>query len=185
MTKSNSRNFDIEVLEPLVLMSASPAACEAIDPSQLAEGNEFFNLQGLNPFSVGGEGCDTLLGLGGGFEISGADGNDWLLSVRGENKLDGGSGHDTVAYWGQRAEYTIEDQGFGIFAVKGGGCGGEDKEVAAGGGDGGDAGVGIRERTGGVVAGRGVADEVRGEVVDADVRGGEGGVAEAEGFADR
>lgn len=90
MTSSIDSRFEIEVLEPLLLMSASSIDCDAAD---LAADS------GFEAFSAA-----NLLD-------SAADNTaDVLTSVVQEG--------DSARFWGARSDYTIEDQGFGIVAVK-------------------------------------------------------------------
>lgn len=90
----------IEILEPLVLMSAS-------------------TLEGT-------ESADWISGTAVDDVISGLAGNDEIHAPQGHNQIDGGAGTDTlVIYEGVRADYVVEFRPDGRLRVSGPGLNGE------------------------------------------------------------
>lgn len=110
--KSKSKS-EIEVLEPLLLMSASGVDVNIADfnPAEIqaTDANE--------AVIDGGSGNDLLVATGGTNVLQGGDGDDVLMSLGGANFMLGGDGNDTAAYSGNQSDYEIEDHGFGILAV--------------------------------------------------------------------
>ena len=99
-------------------MSASGIEASPVDAA--TSGNDYLVASEAEAYLEGGDGHDTLEGAGGSNFLSGGGGDDTLFSVKGDNVLKGGSGNDVAVYAGNRSDYTVEDQGFGIFAVKSG-----------------------------------------------------------------
>lgn len=97
MTFATDSRFDIEVLEPLLLMSASSLDCDPTD------------------FSDAADAIDSGEPVGGDAAIEAVDGDgESLFTTTQEGRL--------ARCWGDRADYTVEDQGYGIYAVKNGDC---------------------------------------------------------------
>lgn len=84
MTFSTDARFDIEVLEALLLMSASAMDCDAVDLADSYDGAE--------PWAGDSEA------------------NDVFESVSRKDR--------SAKCWGDRAEYSVQDKGFGIYAVR-------------------------------------------------------------------
>lgn len=91
---------DIESLEPLELMSASPLTEGSADADTLIASNDGEQLAGL-------DGDDTLIALVGNNRLLGGDGDDELVSVRTDNILNGGAGTDTAVYWAKQSEFSV------------------------------------------------------------------------------
>ncbi|APZ91443.1 peroxidase family protein [Fuerstiella marisgermanici] len=90
----------IETFEPLLLMSASPAA----------DGNSQEHVQIAWDYCEqldGGVGNDRLIALVGDNVLNGGAGDDQLISARGDNVLNGGAGDDTAVYWADRDEFSV------------------------------------------------------------------------------
>lgn len=97
---STNKAVEIESIEALVLMSASPyMECDTSPDAQIAYDSQ----QQLD----GTAGDDSLIALVGDNVLNGGAGNDELTSVRGQNVLNGGDGQDTAVYWANRAEFSI------------------------------------------------------------------------------
>ncbi|MGB4708313.1 MAG: Ig-like domain-containing protein [Fuerstiella sp.] len=148
MSKSLNRNLNIEILEPLVLMSASPADCEIVNLFDCGDGGHDFGGHGSEAHGLGShggaseaiqnlrsvwancDGDDHSSGRGDGLRDNNCDsdgkadsyrGADWTLGLL-KGKSNDREQQRTSCFDGQRSEYTVEDQGFGIFAVAGRGC---------------------------------------------------------------
>lgn len=104
---------DIEVLEPLLLMSASGMDVDVADSC----GADVHATQAAEALVSGGCGDDLLIATGGTNVLQGGTGDDVLMSLGGTNFLLGGEGSDVAAYSGSQSDYVIEDHGFGILAV--------------------------------------------------------------------
>ena len=104
----------IEVLEPLILMSASSADVDVADLAVATEGDDLVVGIFAEAELQGASGDDVLVGAAGEHLISGGSGNDLLLAIRGDNVLDGGSGVDKALFLhGTRDDYLATDLGFG------------------------------------------------------------------------
>jgi len=104
----------IEVLEPLVLMSAAAIDVEfdVLDDAT-AEGDLLLATEAGGRVD-GGQGDDRLIAAAGANALDGGPGNDLLYSLRGDNVLTGGAGDDTAVYLdGGVGDYTVRDLGFG------------------------------------------------------------------------
>lgn len=112
-TKSNSR-FNIEVLEPLLLMSASAIDAE---PVEIVCGGEDFAWTAQTPDDAAGD--TTGDGLWSRAETNenwnglGADDQSWGFN----DGRDANCG-PTAWFAGNRADYSAKDHGFGIFAIR-------------------------------------------------------------------
>ena len=106
----NQISLDIEVLEPLLLMSASPLAEAAADLDVVVASGE-------GDLAQGTDASEQLRGEGGDNVLRGGGGDDYLVPLKGDNVLDGGAGNDTAVYSGSVADYEFEDRGFGISSV--------------------------------------------------------------------
>lgn len=100
-------------------MSASGIEADVVDSG--TAGNDHMIASEPGGFADGGAGDDLLEGVGGSNFLSGGAGDDTMFSLQGDNVLDGGDGNDVAVYTGSHSDYEVEDQGFGIFAVKSGG----------------------------------------------------------------
>jgi hypothetical protein len=105
---SNTSNprFNIEVLEPLLLMSASSIDAEPIEVACGGEANDAWIAQAPEDAGVLTESdSDNCWGSDEGYQ------QDWGF----------GGGHERghgIRFGGNRAEYSVEDHGFGIFAIR-------------------------------------------------------------------
>lgn len=113
-TPRNSRFAAIEILEPLVLMSAAAADVEFDALDDGTADSDLLLATEAGARVEGGEGADRLIAAAGSNALDGGPGDDLLYSVRGDNVLTGGSGNDTAVYLdGAVADYTVRDLGFG------------------------------------------------------------------------
>lgn len=102
----------IESIEPLILLSASPAELNGGEADDVLIA--FLNGQTVN----GSNGNDVLIGLGGNNVLKGDDGHDRFITVLGENVVDGGDGDDTLQFLNNDiGDFTIVDRGYGITEI--------------------------------------------------------------------
>ena len=91
-------------VENLVLTGAT-----AIDGT----GNQFNNV------ITGNAAANTLTGANGADALDGGDGDDTLNGGNQNDTLNGGAGSDTAVFSGNRANYTITDNGGGSYTISG------------------------------------------------------------------
>ena len=123
MTNARNHASRIEVLEPLVLMSAAAADVNFDDLGTGTSDGELLLATEAGGRIDGGGGADRLIGAAGSNALDAGSGDDQLISLRGDNVLTGGSGIDTAVYLdGASGDYTLQDFGFGgIVEVSGNG----------------------------------------------------------------
>ncbi|MCR9202504.1 MAG: hypothetical protein NXI04_28010, partial [Planctomycetaceae bacterium] len=104
----------IEVLEPLVLMSAAAADVEFDALDDATAGSDLLLATQAGARVDGGGGDDRLIAAAGSNALDGGPGSDLLYSLRGDNVLTGGTGDDTAVYLeGGVGDYAVRDLGFG------------------------------------------------------------------------
>ncbi|GAB5443983.1 MAG: hypothetical protein Fues2KO_43320 [Fuerstiella sp.] len=102
----------IESLEPMILLSASPAELNGTDADDVLIA--FLNGQTVD----GDDGSDVLIGLGGDNVLKGGAGSDRFITVLGENVIDGGDGDDTLQFLNRDiGDFDIVDRGNGIVEI--------------------------------------------------------------------
>ena len=88
--------------------------------ANLGDGNDLFdndfNATGVDTIDGGG-GNDTIVTGDGDDFLMGGDGDDNLGGQGGDDTIIGGAGTDTATYGGNRADYTITDNGDGTYTV--------------------------------------------------------------------
>ena len=77
-------------------------------------GNDILNGQDGNDLLSGDAGNDILDGGAGDDSLNGGDGDDILTPGAGNDYVDGGNGRDTVVFSGNRGDYTVTSDGFGL-----------------------------------------------------------------------
>lgn len=124
-----SRDFVVESLEPMILMSANPILGDAADNIldgtaeddyiRGREGNDLLRgLEGLDHLR-GDDGHDLLLGGAGSDLLRGGFGDDTLDGGSGEDDLRGDAGDDTARYVGiQSSDAILIDRGDGRYLVE-------------------------------------------------------------------
>ncbi|MEE9296326.1 MAG: tandem-95 repeat protein [Phycisphaerae bacterium] len=94
---SRGPSFNIETLEPRILLSATWVDADTNDPlAGATEGNDVFTGDGADDVADALGGDDTLFGNDGDDTLSGGVGNDTLFGGAGSDILDGGDGSDTL-----------------------------------------------------------------------------------------
>lgn len=86
----------VETLEPLVLMSASPAG----DSIEGTADDDVLVATSAGQTMDGGDGRDLMLGMSSGHVLNGEGGDDSIFVTDGDNWVDGGCGVDSVTFWG-------------------------------------------------------------------------------------
>jgi hypothetical protein len=98
---------------PITANDLKPAACAALNLTNLVVGSGTFNGSNGNDLILGSPGADTINGRQGGDCILGGGGNDILRGHVGNDVLLGGPGND-ILYGNQGNDTLIGGEGYDI-----------------------------------------------------------------------